>query len=374
MYLFFTGTESRISGIPFLLDNDLCPLSVPNHWLRKLASNGSTSSYNTWRTYAYALFDFFNYLEFVNVHWTEINDDILYEYRNIQDINPSKHTKKYLKRKTINSRLIAIGKFYKFAHENKYIEKNNVVYKTLRYRIPRNLDMYAHLDRTFERTVPAVAFERLSKSEPKWRTQENVVKWINSIQDWRNKLIAKLMFQTGMRRAEVTMLKVSQLPDVKNIDLNFHEVKFLIIGKGHKTRYVFISTRLFLEIKDYINIERKALLRKNRKTHDSLFVTLTGEPLKPNTINQIFRMVSVKAGIKITPHMLRHSFAVYFLNHLKKLGHSQPLKALQTRLGHSNISSTLIYTHISDDDVAEESMANAMLFEMLMGNNFDEET
>jgi site-specific recombinase XerD len=72
--------------------------------------------------------------------------------------------------------------------------------------------------------------------------------------------------------------------------------------------------------------------------------------------------------------MLRHSFAVYFLNHLKKLGHSQPLKALQTRLGHSNISSTLIYTHISGDDVAEESMANAMLFEMLMGNNFDEET
>lgn len=108
--------------------------------------------------------------------------------------------------------------------------------------------------------------------------------------------------------------------------------------------------------------------------HDFLFVTANGNPIKPNTLNQIFRVVSEKADIKITPHMLRHSFAVYFLNNLKKLGHSQPLKTLQSRLGHSNISTTLIYTHISDDDIAEESMANAMLFEILLEGDSDEET
>lgn len=373
MYLLFTGNESKISGIPFLLDSELCPVTAPNHWLRKLATNGATSSRNTWRTYGYALFDFFNYLESINIHWTNINDDILYDYRNIQDTSPSDHTKKYLKRKTINSRLLSIGQFYKFAYENKYVEKNNIVYKTLRYRIPRDLDMYTHLNRTFERTIPAVAFERLPKSEIKWCKHEKVIRWINSIDVWRNKIIAKLMYQTGMRRAEVALLKTSQLPNAGEIDLSLQEVKFSIIGKGRKTRNVFISTRLFFELDSYINIERKTLLKRNKMSHEFLFVTSKGTPLKPGTLNQIFSKVSERIGIKISPHMLRHSFAVYLLNCLNKIGHSQPLKVVQNRLGHSNINTTLIYTHISDDDIAEESIANAMLFEMLL-NTEDEKT
>lgn len=366
MYIFFTGNESKISGIPFLLDSDLRPITAPNQWFRKLAINGATASPNTWRTYGYALFDFFNYLETVDVNWTELTNDILYDYREIQAANHSNHTKKYLNKRTIHSRIIAVGLFYKFAHENNYIKQNNLIYKTLPYRIPRDSDMYAHLNRTFERTIPAVAFERLPKSKIKWCKYEDVIKWTNSISVWRNKIIAKLMFQTGLRRAEVTMLKISQLPEVEQIDLNFHEVKFLIVGKGNKRREVFISTRLFLEIRDYVLIERKTLLRKKKKSHSFLFVTSAGEPLKPNSLNQIFESISGKIGIKITPHKLRHSFAVHFLNHLNKIGHSQPLKTLQNRLGHSNISTTLIYTHISDEDMAQESIANAMFFEMLM--------
>lgn len=374
MYLLKTGIESKTAGIPFLLDNDFHPYTAVNHWLRRVSNNGSTSSPNTWRSYAYALFDFFSYLEFTKVNWKEINDDTLYDYRNIQDNSPSNHTKKYLKRKTINYRLLAIGQFYKFAYDNNYITKNRLVYKTIRYRIPRDLDMYAHLNRTFERTIPAVAFERLPKSEIKWRKHEDVTKWINSVHSWRNKLIIKLMYQTGMRRAELTSLKITQLPKIEDIDLNYHEVKFSIIGKGNKSRYIFISTRLFLEINDYINIERKSLLKKKKLAHNFLFVTQSATPLKPGTLNPIFEGISKKVNIKLTPHMLRHSFAVYFLNYLKKIGHSQSLKVLQSRLGHSNINTTLIYTHLSDEDIAEESIANAMFFEMLFGATIDEKS
>lgn len=374
LYLFFSSIESKVPGTPFLLDKELYPITAVNHWLRKLVMNGATSSPNTWRTYAYAIFDFFSYLEANNYCWTDVDDLLLYEYREIQDNSKSPHTKERLNRKTINSRLLIIGGFYRFAYDSKYIEQNKLVYKTLRYRVPRNVDMYAHLNRTFERTIPAVAFERLPRSRVKWRTSEQVNKWINSISAWRDKIIAKLMFHAGMRRSEVTGLRLSQLPDISDVDTNFHEVKFRIVGKGNKKRDVVISIRLFLEICDYIRIDRKKFVRGSKNNHEYLFVTSRGNPIKPNTLNQIFNAVSVKTGISITPHMLRHSFAVFFLNHLKNIGHSQPLKSLQARLGHSNISTTLIYTHISDSDLAEESEANALFFDKLLGENSNEAT
>jgi integrase/recombinase XerD len=198
------------------------------------------------------------------------------------------------------------------------------------------------------------------------------MKWLNSIEVWQDKLIGKLLYQTGMRREEAASLTVSQLPERGSADPSKLETSFEIIGKGRIKREVFLSTRTFIELHDYIATKRALCVRKTKSRHDIIFVNRTGEPLPPATINFIFKRASKRCGIKITPHMLRHSFAVAALQHWKSIGHSQPEKLLQYRLGHANITTTRIYTHMTDEMKAEEAHANASLIELLLEGETDE--
>jgi hypothetical protein len=81
----------------------------------------------------------------------------------------------------------------------------------------------AHLGAAREQEVPAVTFERLAQPKINWRPQHEILQWLNSIEDWRNKLIAKLMYQTGMRRQKVVNLKIWNLPERSGLDLSRSE-------------------------------------------------------------------------------------------------------------------------------------------------------
>src|SRR5262245_2926118 len=134
MNLFFTDTEAKEAKVPFLLDATMRPLTAVNAWLRDVAQDGATSSPHTWKTYAYHLFDFFSYLEAQKIEWPDVTNDIVLHYRDFQDQSRSLHTKEHLSRRTINARLFSVGRFYVFAFENGFIEKNPLKYKKLKIR------------------------------------------------------------------------------------------------------------------------------------------------------------------------------------------------------------------------------------------------
>ena len=163
----------------------------------------------------------------------------------------------------------------------------------------------------------------------------------SGLKDLRDKAILELLFSTGLRVSELCSLKA-------DIDLGADE--FSIRGKGGKVRVVFLSETAKSAVKKYLNarkdmsdalfIQIGTELRK--KTKDEK--TMEAGPLTKRSIERIVKQHAIKSGIskKVTPHSLRHLFATDLLSN------GADIRSVQIMLGHSSISTTQIYTHITD--------------------------
>lgn len=374
MEIQFTAAEAPPTGVPFLLNADLVPLTAPNAWLRSVASSGATSSAATWRTYGQALLDFFQYLEAHGLDWKDVDQRTLLAYRRAQEAAPSKHTGRHVSRSTIQMRLLVACRFYAWASEQGFLPANPVRYREVKIRRPRDTDLLAHVPRTATRSVPEVAYERLGKcDEVRWLPHEQVMQWINSIRHWRDKLMAKLLYRSGMRRAELLTLQTSAIPERKSIDVSRSEVSFEIRGKGGRWRPVYVATRDLLALHDYIAVRRRAVLKERKLAHDAIWISeRTAQPLRVEALNEIFAAISARCGINVTPHMLRHSWAVLALAHFRDVGHVQPEKLLQIRLGHASLTTTnAYYMHATPDQLAKDAHAAASLIERLLECDLD---
>jgi integrase len=363
--------------IPFLIDRNEKPVTAANAWIRHISKRGSPK---TWRTYAYALFDFLQYLEAHSIVWQEADDDILLSYRLYLETTDSDHKKKRwgsrrVSRNTIQMRLLIAVRFYKYAALHRYIEKNLLTFQTVQVRRPANVNFLAHLNRSQQKEISIVAYEHLSRNEVvKWLPHETVWRWISSIKNERDKLIAKLLYQTGMRREEIILWKVSDIPESKYSQDHPSPdwIQFPIRGKGGKTRLIRISIKNFLTLRHWIDFDRKKILKKcgitKAKDHGFVWISIkVGHPLQPITLNHLFQRVSKKCGIYITPHMLRHSFAMEKRVDLYADGVPNPEKVLQVTLGHSSVVTTMsIYGHISPEYEAKEAESNAALIKRLI--------
>ena len=156
---------------------------------------------------------------------------------------------------------------------------------------------------------------------------------------YRNKAMLELMYSSGLRVSELLNLELN------NIDLNMNLVR--IFGKGNKERIVPIDDIATKYLYEYINIYRNTLLKN--KVSNLLFLNSRGERLSRQGFFKILREISLEKGIKrdISPHTLRHSFATHLLNH------GADLRSIQTMLGHENIETTQIYTHVSNNYIKE---------------------
>ncbi len=162
----------------------------------------------------------------------------------------------------------------------------------------------------------------------------------NKVFDLRDRAMLELLFSTGLR--------VSELASLNRDSINLDTGEFSIRGKGGKIRLVFISDSAKKTLTYYLNkrkdIEKAMFIsQKNplKNTNDDEEKCLR---LTPRSIQRIIRKYATKAGIvkKVTPHTLRHSFATDLLIN------GADIRSVQTMLGHSNITTTQVYTHITD--------------------------
>jgi len=149
----------------------------------------------------------------------------------------------------------------------------------------------------------------------------------------RDRAMLELMYATGLRVSELVGLKLS------NLNLNQGVVR--VIGKGNKERLVPLGDAAHDSLKDYLSDGRPEILRGAQTDH--VFVTSRKAGMTRQAFWHIVRRYSVQCGIsqKLSPHMLRHSFATHLLNH------GADLRVVQLLLGHSDLSTTQIYTHIA---------------------------
>ncbi|WP_188453736.1 site-specific tyrosine recombinase XerD [Virgibacillus oceani] len=149
----------------------------------------------------------------------------------------------------------------------------------------------------------------------------------------RNKAMLELLYATGLRVTELISLKVSDL----HLTMGF----IRCFGKGSKERIVPLGDVAKKAVEDYLQYARENLLKNGAE--DTLFVNRHGTALTRQGFWKILKLIAKDAGIKkrITPHTLRHSFATHLLEN------GADLRSVQEMLGHSDISTTQIYTHVS---------------------------
>jgi len=156
----------------------------------------------------------------------------------------------------------------------------------------------------------------------------------------RDRAMLETLYATGLRVSELTGLKITQ------VSLDMGVVR--VLGKGSKERLVPLGEEAITWIKRYLAKARMELLGKGRS--DAMFVTTRGGALTRQAFWALLKRYAVKAGIpaaSLSPHVLRHAFATHLLNH------GADLRVVQLLLGHADITTTTIYTHVARERLKE---------------------
>jgi len=279
---------------------------------------------NTQRNYKKYLEKFFYWLDYNKLSTLlphQLTSEHIWKYRLYLSRYPSPATGKLLSKSTQNYYLIALRAFLSY-----FVAKDIL-------SLPPEKIMLPKADKT-QKTVKFLTLEQIGRLLSSVEPKDPI-----SIRD---RAILETFFSTGLRIAELVALNLEQfsnLKDKKTLELS-------IIGKGGKPRVVYFSERAINYLKKYLEI------RNNTKNIDTkaLFINFrdkknkTDARLTPRSIERIVKKYALLSGIPIftTPHTLRHSYATDLLNQ------GVDLRTIQEFLGHSNIATTQIYTHVTN--------------------------
>lgn len=171
---------------------------------------------------------------------------------------------------------------------------------------------------------------KLAKDLPKVLSMGEIQRMIESIANKKHQLIISVLYSTGMRRAEILALKT--------VDIDLESGTIRIHGKGNKFRTAYISKNLHKLLTGYLKAYKPAVY---------LLEGQGGQQYSETSIEKVIKQSARRAGItkRVTPHMLRHSFATHLISKGAALPYVQKL------LGHTSIQTTMIYTHVADNDL-----------------------
>ena len=189
-----------------------------------------------------------------------------------------------------------------------------------------------------------IEMPRIGRSLPKTLTEDEVDALLNAPNTdeplgHRDRAMLELLYATGLRVSELINLRQSQI--------NFNQGVLRIVGKGDRERLIPLGEESQRWLRDFINGPRMEILLE-RQT-DFLFPTRRGDRMTRQAFWHIIKRYAEKAGIrrKLSPHSLRHAFATHLLNR------GADLRVVQLLLGHSDLSTTQIYTHVARERLKE---------------------
>lgn len=215
---------------------------------------------------------------------------------------------------TRNRKLYSIRSFFKYLLKYEYIDSNPAL----------------SIEASKTKTNAEPIYLKLNEAQK----YINTIKNSDSINKKRNLAIVKLFLHAGLR--------ISELVNLNKDDLDYADQSIKFFGKGNKERYVPLHKDVIKTINRYF-LERKEITPKNEDAKKALFLSRQGNRISVRSIQLFVKKYAKIAGIKnadkITPHKLRHTFASILYKQTKDI------KVLQDLLGHSNISTTQIYTH-----------------------------
>lgn len=220
---------------------------------------------------------------------------------------------------TVARKLASIKAFYRFLTAERYIRRN-----------PAEVLEAASRGLHLPKVLSVQEVERLL-DEPN----------LGTLDGYRDKTMLELLYATGMRVSELVNVPV------KNVDMKMQYV--IVMGKGSKERMLPLGRTALHYLEHYLSVVRPQLLHGKPDAAAELFVTGWGGPMTRERFYEIIVAYGKSAGIskRVTPHILRHSFATHLLNN------GTDLRIVQELLGHADISTTQIYTHLDVERLRE---------------------
>lgn len=220
---------------------------------------------------------------------------------------------------TVARKLASIKAFYRFLTAERYIRRN-----------PAEVLEAASRGLHLPKVLSVQEVERLL-DEPN----------LGTLDGYRDKTMLELLYATGMRVSELVNVPV------KNVDMKMQYV--IVMGKGSKERMLPLGRTALHYLEHYLSVVRPQLLHGKPDAAAELFVTGWSGPMTRERFYEIIVAYGKSAGIskRVTPHMLRHSFATHLLNN------GTDLRIVQELLGHADISTTQIYTHLDVERLRE---------------------
>ncbi len=255
-------------------------------------------SSNTITSYKNDIKQYLKYLSDKSINYYETEEYVKY-------LNKNKYAKS-----SINRKIASINKFYEWCQERNYLEETK--YKKIKYI-------------------------KQEKKLPDILTSNYINKLLNSLptenpKNLRDRTIIELLYSSGLRVSELTNLRIN---DIKN------NGSIKVLGKGNKTRILPMTNEAYKLIDSWITNSRSFYV--NEKSSDYLFIGVRGSKISAREVQRI-----VRSKLGTFPHSIRHSFATHLLDG------GADLRVVQEMLGHSDPSTTQIYTHVSKKKLKEK--------------------
>lgn len=272
----------------------------------KYLTNEKRYPETTISSYERDLDNYYGYIELKKIDYKNITKDEIRDYlKYLDDLNYSKNT--------VSRILSTLRHFYTYLVTNKEVKINQ-------FKLIRNPKKEKKLPNFLQGDELQKIFDTINIETPL---------------GMRNRLIVELLYASGLRVSELTELKMN------DIDISNKEIR--VTGKGDKERIVYFGdyAKKYLEL--YLKEGRKELL--SNKKSDYLLINNLGDNLSTRGVQMVIDDIVKEASLKhnISPHALRHTFATDLLNN------GADLKSVQELLGHSSLSTTQIYTHITNE-------------------------
>lgn len=282
-------------------------------WLKERIIQNQSE--HTIAAYQRDLTDFLKFCEYKKLRLEDVETSDLREYL------AARVEQDQLSSSSLQRHLTSIRQFMKWAEQGLYLQQNPSEDFRLK-RQPRPLPGMIDIE-----TVNQI----LDQAAPEKPIEQQL--WL------RDKAMLELLYSSGLRLAELQGLKIK--------DIDFNRQLLRITGKGNKTRVVPFGSKAKQGLIEWLKVYR--IWQGNFTAESAVFISQRGNTLQPRQIENRVKLQAQRAGVNVDvhPHLLRHCFASHMLSA------SGDLRSVQEMLGHSNLSTTQIYTHVDFDQLAK---------------------
>ncbi|MGY4028465.1 tyrosine-type recombinase/integrase [Aeromonas rivuli] len=312
------------TGFPILLWDTMESCVPVNDFLRHYLLRGAIGSTKSWPSTGRALYDFFSFLQAHDIDWRDVDrgeaKSIVAAYRDYCLVECE------LARSTTRQRLHYICKFYEYAQTQGWV--NSLPFSYEERTVKRDIGFLAHVDASGGKAMANDLMPRAHKVLPKYLSMDEIRAILQAAENPHHRIMILLGLQTGLRREEIATFPLAYIFDPDKNGRREHNVRIRLdpfdghgmLTKGSKARDIYVSHRFLSKLYRYVVQVRGERSSLSPTKYESLFLNQFGEPFANDGkgIERIVRNIGKKVGIKVHPHMLRHTYATHTLVALQR--------------------------------------------------------